>query len=160
MVHENSKSYFSCFRQDVDKMLAGFSHTLGLLMSKLRSSLEAGKKQLRVWLEYACSVTEVLLYPSFGAPIVFLMCFFRDSADAHFIQSCCTNITRWYAGGLTLVFCRCDGHLAEVYALSKIFVKASDVGFVSSRIYVYGVIILCTFTGLLIVLCCISAQFP
>ena len=160
MERENLKSYLTGISHSVASDMAGSSHTLGLLMSKLRSSLEAGKKQPRVWIEYVCSVAKMILYSSFGAPLVFLMCFFRDSADAHFIQSCCMNITRWYAGGLTLVFCRCDGHLAEVYALSKIFVKASDVGFVSSRIYVYGVIILCTFTGLLIVLCCISAQFP
>lgn len=41
-------------------------------LSRLRSSLEAGKKQLRVWIEYVCSVAKMILYSSFGAPLVFL----------------------------------------------------------------------------------------
>ena len=64
--------YILSVNQDVVKEMTGSSHTLGLLTSKLRSSLEAGKKQPRVWLEYICSVLEVLLYPSFGAPLVLL----------------------------------------------------------------------------------------
>lgn len=64
--------YISGVNQDVVKEMAGSIHTLGLLMSKLRSSLEAGKKQPRVWIEYVCSVAKMLLYPSFGAPLVFL----------------------------------------------------------------------------------------
>ena len=59
-------------KQHADKEMAGSIHTLGLLMSKLRSSLEAGKEQSRVWIEYACSVTKMILYSSFGAPLVFL----------------------------------------------------------------------------------------
>lgn len=42
--------YILSVNQDVVKEMAGSSHTLGLLMSKLRSSLEAGKKQPRVCL--------------------------------------------------------------------------------------------------------------
>ena len=64
--------YILSVNQDVVKEMAGSSHTLGLLMSKLRSSLEAGKKQPRVWIEYVCSVAKMILYSSFGAPLVFL----------------------------------------------------------------------------------------
>ena len=42
------------------KEIAGSGHTLTCCLSKLRSSLEAGKKQLRVWLQYVCNVAEVL----------------------------------------------------------------------------------------------------
>lgn len=72
MAQENLKSYLTGISHSVASMLAASSHTLGLLMSKPGSSLEAGKKQPRVWLEYACCVTEVLLYSSFGAPLVLL----------------------------------------------------------------------------------------
>ena len=53
------------------KEMAGTSHTLSCL-SKLRSSLEAGKKQPRVWLQYAWRGAEVLLYSFFGTPLVLL----------------------------------------------------------------------------------------
>ena len=46
---------------DAVKEMAGSSHTPASCLSKLRSSLEAGKKQLRVWLQYACGKTEMLL---------------------------------------------------------------------------------------------------
>ena len=36
--------------------MAGYSHIPACCLSKLGSSLGAGKKQLRVWLEYVCSV--------------------------------------------------------------------------------------------------------
>lgn len=48
-------------RQDVDKEMAGSSHTPACCLSKLRSSLGAGKKQPRVWLEYVCSVAMMFL---------------------------------------------------------------------------------------------------
>lgn len=65
------KSQIASCSHSVDKEMAGFSHTLTCCLSKLRSSLEAGKRQLRVWLQYACSVVEVLLYSSFGGPLVY-----------------------------------------------------------------------------------------
>lgn len=79
MAQENLKSYLTGISHSVASMLAASSHTLCLLMSKHRSSLEAGKKQPRVWLEYACSVTEVLLYPSFRVPLVLLLSPYGDS---------------------------------------------------------------------------------
>ena len=60
----------------------GSRHTLACCLCKLRSSLEAGKKQLKVWLQYVCSVSEMLLYPSFGAPLVFLRSPYDDSEMA------------------------------------------------------------------------------
>ena len=59
------------FNQGVVKM-AGSCHTPASCLSMLRSCQEARKKQPRVWLEYICSMEKVLLYPSFGAPLVFL----------------------------------------------------------------------------------------
>ena len=43
------------------KEMAGSSHTLACCLSKLRSSLEAGKKQIRVWLQYVCGVKEDMM---------------------------------------------------------------------------------------------------
>ena len=58
--------------QDAGRVLAASSHTLPCCLSKPRSSLKAGKMQPKSSLEYACSVAEVLLYSSFGAPLVSL----------------------------------------------------------------------------------------
>ena len=41
------------------KEMASSSHTLPCCVSKLRSSLEAGKKQLRVWLQYVSDVVRI-----------------------------------------------------------------------------------------------------
>lgn len=46
--------------------MVGYSYTLPCCVSQLRSSLEASKKQFRIWLQYVCGVTEMLLYPSFS----------------------------------------------------------------------------------------------
>lgn len=42
------------------------------------SSLEASKKQIRVWLQYSCGVTEMLLCPSLGVPFVLLLSPYGD----------------------------------------------------------------------------------
>lgn len=42
------------------KKITGFCHTHACCLRKLRSRQEAGKKQPRVWLQYGCSVAEVL----------------------------------------------------------------------------------------------------
>ena len=60
----------------------GTSHTPACCLSKLRSSLEAGKKQLRVWLQYSCGVTEMLHYSSFRVPLVLLLSPYGDSEMA------------------------------------------------------------------------------
>lgn len=73
MERVNLISYLTGISHSVGKGMAGISHAPACCVSKHRSSLEAGKKQLRVWLVYACGVTEVLLYPSFRVPLVFLL---------------------------------------------------------------------------------------
>ena len=84
--------YILGFCQGVGKEMAGSSHTPASCLSKLRSRLGAGKKQPRVWLQYVCSVSEMFLdepsgraerlYPSFGAPLVFLRSPYDDSEMA------------------------------------------------------------------------------
>lgn len=65
-------SYISGLRQEDGKELVSSSHTLALLMSKLRSSLEAGKKQPRRSQEYGYSMEKVLLWCSFNPRLVIL----------------------------------------------------------------------------------------
>lgn len=103
--------YISGISHSVALILAAYSHTLGLLMSKLRSSLEAGKKQPRVWIEYVCSVAKMLLYPSFGAPSVFLYSLCGGSE-----MSWCSNV-----------------NLTEVFAVGNIFSLATDGAIVALR---------------------------
>lgn len=74
MERENLKSYLTGISHSVASVMAGYSHTQPCCMSKPRSILEAGKKQLRVWLQYVCSVLEVLLYSSFSGPLILLWC--------------------------------------------------------------------------------------
>ena len=76
------KSYLADICHSVASEMAGSSHTLPCCLSMLRSCLEAGKKQLRVWLQYGNSVAEVSLYSSFGAPLAFLGTPYCDSEMA------------------------------------------------------------------------------
>lgn len=62
--------------------MAGSNHTPACCLSKLRSSIEAGKKQLRVWLQYVCGVTEMLIFLSYGAALVVLWYPYGDSKMA------------------------------------------------------------------------------
>ena len=71
MAQEILKSYLTGISHSVASEMAGSSHTPASCLSMLRSCQEAGKEQFRVWLEYVCSMAEMLLYPSFGAPLVF-----------------------------------------------------------------------------------------
>lgn len=71
--------YITGISHIVALILAAYSHTLGLLTSKLMSSLEAGKEQPRVWIEYVCSVAKMILYPSFDAPLELLLSLYGDS---------------------------------------------------------------------------------
>lgn len=71
--------HLAYLRQGAIKEMAGFSHTPACCMSKLRSSLEAGKKQPIVWLQYVCSVAGVLLNPSFDSPLVLLWSLYGES---------------------------------------------------------------------------------
>jgi hypothetical protein len=81
--------YILGISQGVVKEMAGYSHTPACCLSKLRSSIEAGKKQFRVWLEYVCSVAKMLLdepsgraerlYLYFCAPLAFLWSLYNSS---------------------------------------------------------------------------------
>lgn len=114
--------YISGISHSVALILAAYSHTLGLLTSKLRSSLEAGKKQLRVWLQYVCGVTETLLYPSFRVPLVLLWSHYGDSKMARYRFE---DGSKWCAMGNT-----CS--------------SVSEAGFVALRTYVQKPIKLCS----------------
>ncbi len=72
MERESLKSLLTGISHSVASVMVGFSHTLPCCLSKPRSSLEAGKKQLRIWLQYVCDVAKVLLYSSLSGPLVFL----------------------------------------------------------------------------------------
>ena len=74
-------NYTSCIHR-VALVLIGPSHTLTCCLCMIRSRFEAGKKQLRVWLQYVCGVTEMLLSPSFGVPLVLLLSPYGDSEMA------------------------------------------------------------------------------
>ena len=83
-----SKHLVYC-RQGDSKYISGSSHTPACCLSKLRSSLEAGKKQLKVWLQYGGGVTEIFLdepsgrverlYTSFRVHLVLLWYPYGDS---------------------------------------------------------------------------------
>lgn len=70
MERENLKSLLTGISHSVASVMVGFIHTLPCCLSKPRNSLEAGKKQPKRNLEY--SMEEVLLYPSFGALLMYL----------------------------------------------------------------------------------------
>ena len=72
MAQEYLNSHLKGISHSVGREMAGSSHTLTCCLSKPRSNLEAGRKQLRVWLQYVCSVLEESLYSSFGLLMVLL----------------------------------------------------------------------------------------
>ena len=72
-------SYIIGISYSVTSEMAGSSHTPTCCLIKLRSNLEAGMKQLRVWLECAYSMAEVLHYPSLSVPLMLLLSPFGDS---------------------------------------------------------------------------------
>lgn len=71
----------------VASVIADSSHTLDGSLSKLRSCLEAGKKQFRVWQQYVCGVIKMLLYSFFRVPLVLLLSPCDDLENVRFIQS-------------------------------------------------------------------------
>ena len=84
MERENLKSYLIGISYSVASVMVGYSHTLALLF---RSSIEASKKQPRVWLEYA-------LYPR-------MLC------------RCYTDVARYIYAGLSEKVRRCNGDGSE-----------------------------------------------
>lgn len=86
---------FLCFLRCSQRCQA-LRHTLTCCLTKLRSSLEAGKKQLRVWLEYVCSVAKMLFYPSFRVLLLSpydsskkIRSGFEEGSKMHIITSIC-----------------------------------------------------------------------
>lgn len=94
--------------------MAGFSHTPTCRLSKQRSCLGTGKKQPTVWLKYACSVEVVLLYPSFGAPLVLFLPPFGDMEDLRYTQGGYTEVSRRMHDTSTEVSRRCNGDGTEM----------------------------------------------
>ena len=131
--------YISGVNQDVVKEMAGSSHTLGILMSKLRSSLEAGKKQPRVWLQYVLSMANVLFYQSFGAPLVLHWSTFGVTGDTRYIHGGCTEILQRKHVTYT-VSRRRNGNLTEVDALDNVGSSANETAFIVLCTYVRGLI--------------------
>ena len=78
MEQENLKSFLTVICHSVVPVIIGNNHTLASSLSKLRSCLEAGKKQPKRSLEYCFSMGDVLLYPSFGALLVYLLATFDE----------------------------------------------------------------------------------
>jgi len=118
-------SYISGISHSVASEMAGHSHTQVCCLSKLRSSLGAGKKQLRVWLEYVCSMAEMLLYSSFGAPSVFPWSLYDSSkmVGSGFLDKPSGKAERedgskWYATGNV---CSCANR--AVFVVLRIYVR-------------------------------------
>ena len=82
------------------------------------------------------SEAEVFLYPSFGAPLVFLWSPYGESEDARYIH-----------GGSSEPSRRCYGARSEVYVLGNIGGVANEAGFNGLRTYVRGRMNPCSYLG-------------
>ena len=145
MERENFKSYLIGISYSVASVLVGYSHTLALLF---RSSIEASKKQPRVWLEYGCSMAEVLLYLPFSVPLVFLMCSYRDSEGVRYIHGCCADVTRMLHATSMQVFRKrfgdvmemvrsSHGDIMEEYLSNNICLQVNGIGIKSLYAYLH-----------------------
>lgn len=139
MERENLKSYLTGISHSVVSEMVAYSHTSALLMSKLRSSLEAGKKQPRVWLQYVLSMANVLFYQSFGAPLVLHWSTFGVTGDTRYIHGGCTEILQRKHVTYT-VSRRRNGNLTEVDALDNVGSSANETAFIVLCTYVRGLI--------------------
>jgi len=109
--------------QGVGKEMAYSIHTPASCLSKPRSSLEAGRKQLRVWLQYVCGVKEVLFNPSYSGPLVLLWSPYGDSKKA---RNGFEDGSKWYV---------VSGDVCS---------SVNEAGFVGSRTYVHEAMNLCS----------------
>ncbi len=116
----------------------GSRHTLACCLCKLRSCLEAGKKQPRVWLEYVCDVEAVHLYPSFAARLVHLWSPFDVMEDIRYIHGGYVEVSRWIRATSTEVSRRCNGNPTEVYASEYSCSSAHEVDFVDILAFVHS----------------------
>lgn len=116
------------------------NNTLPCCLSKPRSNLEAGKKQHRVWLEYAYSMTKMLLYSSFGAPLVFLWSSFGIIGDTRYMHGGYTEVSRRRHVSSKKVSQRCnedmmvmlrrlDENLTRMFVSGNVCSLTYDVGF-------------------------------
>ena len=123
---------------DAVKEMAGSSHTPACCLSKLKSSIEAGKKQPRVWLQYVCGVEEMLLYSSYSGPLVFLWSPISDSEMARngFLDEPSGKAERE------------DG--LNRYASDNICSCVIKAGFVTSHTCVHGLMTLCRKKGIVV----------
>lgn len=92
--------FFSGISHSVDSQMAYSRHTLTCCLSKLRSSLEAGKRQLRVWLQYVCRMMELFLYTSFSVPLVLLWSPCRSAKDSRLYSSLDDNAYTYLCFGV------------------------------------------------------------
>ena len=122
-------------RYSATSEMTGYWHTLICCLSTPIGSLEAGKKRLRVWLQYACNVTEMSLYFSIVL-LVLLWSPYGDSEDARYIHGRSSELSRRCHGALSEMSRRCDGHLTEVYTSDNVYGMANKAGFIASRSYV------------------------
>lgn len=151
----------------IKSQIASCNHTVPLekasfrplfcCLSKLRSSLEAGKKQQTiVWLEYICSIIEAFLHSSFCVPIVLLRCSFGVTKDVRY--GGCTKVLQWCGGDVTLISRRCNGELTEMprrshgnqtemYAIDNVCSGVNEAGFATLCTYVHGVMNQCLISG-------------
>ena len=104
------------------------AHIPACYVSKLRSSLEFSKKWPRVWLQYACSVTEVLLYLSFS---VFLVLLWSPYDSLKMVRSGFLDKPSGKAE-------REEG--SKWYVKGNICSSVNEASFMASRTYVYKAI--------------------
>lgn len=88
----SSDMYLAYLKQGVGREMARCSHTPTFCLGKLGSSIKAGKKQLRVWLQYVCDMAEMLLYSSFDSPLVLLWTPYMGSEDSQWCKGRCTEV--------------------------------------------------------------------
>ena len=143
----------------VGKEMAGSIHTLSCCVSKLRSSIEAGKKQPRVWLQYVCDVSEVLFHPSFGVGFIltFLTLGRANAFVLHSLYRKVPLVLLWSPYGDLEMACnrflnepsgkaeREDG--SKWCATGNTCSSADEAGLVNLRSYVRGRMNLCSCFG-------------
>lgn len=70
MDQKDLKSYLTGISHSVASVMAGSRHTLSCYLSKPRSSLEAGMRQSRVWLERVCCfVLPIVSVSKYACPL-------------------------------------------------------------------------------------------
>ena len=123
----------------------GTSHTPAFCLSKLRSSLEAGKKQLRVWLQYSCGVTEMLHYSSFRVSFIptFLTLGRANAFILHSLNRKVPLVLLWYPYGDSEMARNGFGDGSKWCSTSNTCLSVSKTEFFGTGSYVSWKMILC-----------------